>query len=122
MTRKKNVVFSVHFYCGEGENPGQIAEAFDSITGQGLPMIVGEFSDTHSPCGEVEDEFIMAEAEAHDVGYYAWSWDWEDKDEWAIGTNWEADSTDELTSWGRDLIFGPNGVDATSEIATIFEI
>ena len=81
-------------------------------------MMVGEFSDTHSPCGEVEDEFIMAEAEAHDVGYYAWAW--EDQ-EWKIGTHWEADSYDELTPWGRDLIFGPNGVDATSEIATIFE-
>ena len=115
---QKNVVFSIHFYCGEGEDPGQIAEAFDSITGQGLPMMVGEFSHTHSPCGEIQDDVIMAEAEAHDVGYYAWAWD---DQEWAIGTDWEADSYDELTSWGRDLIFGPNGINATSKIASIFD-
>ena len=115
---QKNIVFSIHFYCGEGEHHEKIADAFDSIAGQGLPMIVGEFSDTHDPCGEVEDEFIMAEAEAHGVGYYAWAWD--DK-EWKIGTHWEADSAEELTPWGRDLIFGSNGIDKTSETATIFD-
>ena len=115
---QKNLVFSIHFYCGEGTNKTQIAEAFDSIQRKGLPMIVGEFSDTHDPCGEVEDEFIMAEAEDHDVGYYAWAWD---DAEWKIGTHWEASSAEELTPWGRDLIYGPNGINATSEIASIFD-
>jgi len=115
---QKNVVFSIHFYCGEGTDKKRIAEAFDSIEKKGLPMIVGEFSDTHQPCGEVEDEFIMAEAVAHNVGYYAWAW--EDK-EWKIVTHWEADSTDELTPWGRDLILGPHGINATSKTASIFD-
>lgn len=114
---QKNVVFSIHFYCGEGTDQKLIAKAFDSIQKKGLPMIVGEFSDTHAPCGEVEDEFIMAEADAHDVGYYAWAWD---DQEWKIGTHWEADSVDELTSWGYDLIFGPHGINATSRTASIF--
>ena len=115
---QKNVVFSIHFYCGQGTDKKQIARAFDSIQRKGLPMIVAEFSDTHSPCGEVEDEFIRAEAEAHDVGYYAWAWD---DQEWKIGTHWEADSAEELTPWGYDLIFGPNGINATSRPASIFE-
>ncbi|ELS03881.1 Cellulase (glycosyl hydrolase family 5) [Xenococcus sp. PCC 7305] len=116
---QKNIVFSIHFYCGEGTDQRKIAEAFDSIERKGLPMIVGEFSHSHDPCGSaIEDEFIMAEAEDHKVGYYAWAWD---DQEWKIGTHWEADSVDDLTPWGYNLIFGPNGINATSEIASIYD-
>ncbi|ELS05415.1 Inosine-uridine nucleoside N-ribohydrolase, partial [Xenococcus sp. PCC 7305] len=117
---QKNVVFSVHFYCGGGDDPNQIAEAFDSITGQGLPMVVGEFGPTHPPCGDVRDDVIMAEAQEHGVGYYPWAWD---DGEWALvaNRNWEADSYNELTQFGKDVIYGPNGIEETSEIATIFE-
>ncbi len=45
-----------------------------------------------------------------------------DDKEWTFATDWEADSANELISWDRDLILGLNGVDATSKIATIFEV
>lgn len=102
---QRNVVFSVHFYCGHGENPNAIAEAFDSITGQGIPLVIGEYGPTHQPCGDVRDDLIMQEAEAHGVGTYAWAW--EDK-EWALATHWEADSLNELTQFGRDVVAHAN--------------
>ncbi len=112
---QQNVIFSVHFYNGEGENPDQIRQAFDSITGQGLPLIIGEFGPTHSG-RDIRDDVIIAEAEKHGVGTLAWAW--EDA-EWSLTQNniWEANTLNDLTSFGRDIVAH---ADRTSELATIF--
>ena len=120
---QQNVVFSIHFYCGEGEDQAEITKAFDSITGKGLPMMVGEFGHSDPACN-IQEEFIMAESEAHDVGYYAWAWDdplHPIASNAPKNPNWEADSPDELTPSGYNIIFGPNGINATSKIASIFD-
>ena len=36
---QKNVVFSIHFYCGEGTDKKKIAEAFDSIQRMGITKL-----------------------------------------------------------------------------------
>ncbi len=61
----------------------------------------------------------MSEAQEHGIGHYAWAWL---NGPFSVAGHWEADSRGELTSWGEDLVFNdPNGISATSEIASIFE-
>ena len=128
---QKNIMFDVHFYTGEGESKTKIADAFDSITGQGLPLLIGEFATEvpkegfkrGTPVYDIEDEFIMAQAEEHGVGYYPWAWnDWEPELGRLALARWGADSRDDLTSDGRKLILDdPNSIANTAEIASIFE-
>jgi hypothetical protein len=123
---QKNVMFSIHMYCGVGESKEKIADAFDSITEQGLAMMVGEFADTtdssSTPVCDIQDEFIMAEAEEHNMGYYAWAWnDWEPSLGKFALASWEADSREDLTPSGQKIILDdPNGIANTAESATIF--
>ncbi|ELS01198.1 cellulase (glycosyl hydrolase family 5) with CBM domain [Xenococcus sp. PCC 7305] len=114
---QKNVVFSLHFYGGTGESPEEIRTAIDAITGQELPLVIGEFGPTHQG-RDVREDVIIAEAAEHGIGTYPWAWD---DTEWRLGNSWEADSFDELTQFGKDIIFGPGGVQETSELATIFD-
>ena len=118
---QKNVIFSIHFYAGAGENQSQIHEAFDSITGQGLPMIVGEFGTWRGSSHNIQEDYIMAQAEKYGVGTYPWAWHGNTEGLHEITTHWEASSPNELTPFGQNVIFGDNGVQETSELATIFE-
>ena len=120
----KNVAFSIHFYCGEGEDRNKIKDAFESIKGRGLPMMVGEFSHQHPPCGNIEYEYIMEQAEEYGVGYYAWAWDdppFAVVDPSLGNRRWEASTESELSPWGRRLIYGANGIRMTSKRASIFD-
>jgi hypothetical protein len=121
---QKNLMFDVHFYSGQGESEAQITDAMESITGQKLPFMVGEFADMHPAYGEgegaiddVKEQHIMSEAQKYGVGYLGWAWH---NDPFSVATDWEATSTNQLTSWGKTLIEGSNGIANTSETATIF--
>jgi mannan endo-1,4-beta-mannosidase len=121
---QKNLMFDVHFYSGQGESEAKITDAIESISGQKLPFMVGEFADMHPAYGkgegvidDVKEQHIMSEAEKYGVGYLGWAWH---NDPFSVAANWEATSTDQLTSWGKTLIEGPNGIANTSETATIF--
>ena len=121
---QKNVMFSPHIYAGEGESSETIRDMFDSLTGEKIPFMVGEFADKHPTpwlgggIADVQEQTIMSEAQEHDIGYFAWAWN---NGEFSIASNWEANSMNELSPWGQDLVFNdPNSISATSEIASIF--
>ena len=128
---QKNVMFDLHFYSGEGESKAKIADAFDSLTGKEIPFLIGEFASEHpkkgwkhgTPVYDIEDEFIMSQAEEHGVGYYPWAWnEWEPELGRLALANWGADSRDDLTPDGQKLILDdPNSIANTAEIASIFE-
>jgi hypothetical protein len=123
---QKNAVFDLHFYNGAGTSEEQITDAMESITGQDLPLLIGEFSHMHPApwkgqgvIDDVKEQHIMAEAEKYGVGHYAWAWL---NKEFSVASHWEANSKEELTPWGKSLIFdAPNGIANTAEPATIFE-
>ena len=121
---QKNVMFSPHLYCGQGESSATIRDMFDSLTGKELPFMVGEFAHKHPRHGsgggdcDVQEQTIMSEAQEHGIGHFAWAWN---NGVFSVGNNWEANSRGELTSWGQDLVYNdPNSISNTSEIATIF--
>ena len=89
-------------------------QAFDDMA---LPLVVGEFGADHQ--GQPVDEAaIMSQAQQRGNGYIGWSWS---------GNGGCCTSLDivnnfgtTFSSWGEILVNGPNGIRATSVLATVF--
>ncbi len=81
----RNLIFSVHMYwpANGGATPEFIRTALQDAVNANYPLIVGEFA-SHgafnpggSICaegGRVEYKTILAEAQRHGLGWYAWEW------------------------------------------------
>jgi mannan endo-1,4-beta-mannosidase len=83
-----------------------------------LPLVVGEFGHQHNG-QNVDEDTIMAEAQARGIGWLAWSYSGN-----SGGTEF-LDQTvqfnpNQLTTWGQRVFTGPNGVQATARCATVF--
>jgi mannan endo-1,4-beta-mannosidase len=69
-----NIVFSTHQYEPSNDQAFYTSE-FSSTTAAGIPLVVGEFGDVAWDCKTAVDYAILIEmANAHDIGWYAWSW------------------------------------------------
>ncbi|MGY5765184.1 glycoside hydrolase family 5 protein [Brachybacterium sp. DNPG3] len=112
-----NTIFSVHMYgvYGTGSAVTDYLEAFVSA---GLPLVVGEFGDTHSD-GDVDEDAIMSEAERLSIGYLGWSWSGNGSgvEYLDIVNDFDASSP---SAWGTRLIDGADGLRATSTEASVF--
>lgn len=113
-----NTIFSVHMYEVYG---GQsiIENYIDGfLADHNVPLIVGEFGPIHNG-DDVDEDTILAHAEATGIGYIGWSWSGNgpccvDLD---IVDDFDPNS---LTAWGERLINGTNGIAETSITASIF--
>ena len=113
---RRNLVFSVHMYevYAQASAVSTYMQAFDDMA---LPLVVGEFGADHQ--GQPVDEAaIMSQAQQRGNGYIGWSWS---------GNGGCCTSLDivnnfgtTLSSWGEILVNGPNGIRATSVLATVF--
>ncbi|MEU4696770.1 cellulase family glycosylhydrolase [Nonomuraea dietziae] len=114
---KRNTVFSVHMY-GVYDTAAEIVSYLDAFEAAGLPLVIGEFGFNHSD-GDPDEDTIMAEAQARGVGYLGWSWSGN-----GGGVEYLDQVTDfdpaRLTSWGRRLFNGANGIAATAKQAAIY--
>jgi mannan endo-1,4-beta-mannosidase len=81
----RNLVFSVHMYwpANGGATPAFIKKALEDAVAANYPLIIGEFSafgaynGNKSICaegGRVDYKTIIAEAQRHGIGWYAWEW------------------------------------------------
>jgi len=103
----KNIVFSVHMY--EVYNSRSTIDNYlTSFSNKGLPLIIGEFAATHKEF-DVDEGSIMSLTSSYNVGYIGWSWDGNDSSYGTIDivNDWNANS---LTTWGKILIDGSNGI------------
>lgn len=73
---ESNLLFSVHMWWDDAAGTRVVSEIQESVE-MGLPLIVGEFAQ-HSVWQCAQNPFayevLMAEAEEHEIGWYAWSW------------------------------------------------
>jgi mannan endo-1,4-beta-mannosidase len=111
----RNTLFSVHMYEVYG-SLSAITTYFDAFAAMGLPLIVGEFGNAHNG-QNVDEDAIMAEAQARGIGWLAWSYSGNSDGllDQAIGFN-----PAQLTSWGTRVFNGTNGIRATARCATVF--
>jgi mannan endo-1,4-beta-mannosidase len=112
-----NTIFDIHTY-GQFANATKVNSYVRSFTSRRLPIVVGEFSSEHE-WGDPDEDAIMASAQAHHLGYFAWSWSGNDKQYRYLDlvSNFDSNSR---TAWGRRLINGPNGLNTATHEATIY--
>lgn len=107
------LIFSVHMYEVYGE-ARKVEAYFRSFLEHGLPLVVGEFAASHYG-KPVAHKAIMAKAQRDGIGYLAWSWHGNHsalKDlDVSLGFGAEG-----LSPWGKVLVHGKNGIQATSKI------
>ncbi len=116
---EQNVVFSVHMY--DVYNSEDIVwDYFTGFLDKGLPLVVGEFAADHGSGYDVVEAAIMDYATQLGVGYLGWSWSGNGEGLGSLDITYDF-NVDNLSSWGDQLVNGPNGLQQTSEICTCFE-
>ncbi|WP_067174183.1 cellulase family glycosylhydrolase [Microtetraspora niveoalba] len=114
---QRNTVFSIHMY-GVFDTAAEITAYLQAFQTAGLPLVIGEFGDMHSD-GDPDEDTIMAQAQARGIGYLGWSWSGNGGGVEYLDQVTDFDAT-RLTSWGRRLFNGANGIAATAKEATIY--
>jgi mannan endo-1,4-beta-mannosidase len=110
-----NTLFSIHMYEVFGQ-ASAITNYFNAFQTANLPLIVGEFGNAHNG-QNVDEDTIMAEAQARGIGWLAWSYSGNTDGllDQTIGFN-----PSNLTAWGQRVFNGPNGIAATAQCASVF--
>ncbi|MEU4620999.1 cellulase family glycosylhydrolase [Actinoplanes sp. NPDC023801] len=112
---RDNTVLSIHMYA-VFNTATSIRNYLDVFQNNNWPLVIGEFG-WQFDSGQVDDQTLIAEAQARGIGYLGWSWAGNTDPILDMTNNFDAAS---LTTWGRRIIDGPNGIRATSREATIF--
>jgi mannan endo-1,4-beta-mannosidase len=110
-----NTVLSIHMYA-VFNTAASIRNYLDVFQNNNWPLVIGEFG-WQFATGEVDDQTLMAEAQARGIGYLGWSWAGNTDPILDMTNSFNAAS---LTTWGQRIVNGPNGLKATSKEATIF--
>ncbi|KAB7766483.1 cellulase family glycosylhydrolase [Xanthomonas maliensis] len=114
---RRNLLFSVHMY--EVFNSDAKVDAYlRAFRAKGLALVVGEFGADHRGA-HVDEAAIMQRARQYGVGTFGWSWSGNDNSTQSLDVvvGW---NPAQLSSWGRALIDGTDGIVATARKANIF--
>ncbi|GAB4052775.1 cellulase family glycosylhydrolase [Catellatospora paridis] len=112
---QKNTVLSIHMY-DVFNTATAIRDYLDRFQNNGWPLVIGEFGWQRSP-SNVDDQTLIAEANARGLGYLGWSWAGNNDPYLDMTVNFDPT---QLTEWGLRLFNGANGIKATAKEATIF--
>jgi mannan endo-1,4-beta-mannosidase len=114
---QSNTVFSIHMY-GVFDEASKIEEYLQAFVDAELPIIVGEFGHDHSD-GDPDEDAILSLTNAMTIGYLGWSWSGN-----GGGVEYldlvEGFDANKLTFWGERLINGSDGIQETSQAASVY--
>ncbi|MEM7151639.1 MAG: cellulase family glycosylhydrolase [Myxococcota bacterium] len=114
-----NLLFSVHMYESY-DDVETITETLEAAVDAQLPLIVGEFGWQHGhPVETIDFRRIMADCERLGLGYVPWSWKGNNEVVEYLDMSHDWGGND-LTEWGRAVIYEANGINATSHLASVF--
>jgi mannan endo-1,4-beta-mannosidase len=113
----RNTVFSIHMY-GVFDTAAEITDYLGRFVSAGLPILVGEFGNTHSD-GDVDEDTILSYAQSQRLGYLGWSWSGNGGgvEYLDMATGFDAS---QLTPWGQRIFNGANGIKQTAREAAVF--
>lgn len=114
---RRNVIFDVHMY-EIYSNANRIEAYFKSFVDKGLALVVGEFGSTHNG-HQVASKDIMRLASEYGIGYIGWSWSGNGSCCYDLDIVKGFDPN-KRTSWGKELLENPFGIEQTSIPASIF--
>ncbi|PRY38748.1 cellulase family glycosylhydrolase [Umezawaea tangerina] len=113
----RNTVFSIHMY-GVFDTAAEITDYLGRFVSAGLPILVGEFGNTHSD-GDVDEDTILSYTQAQRLGYLGWSWSGNGGGveylDMAVGFD-----PAQLSTWGQRIFNGADGIKATSREAAVY--
>jgi len=115
---KKNTVFSIHMYEYAGGNASTVKSNIDNVLNKSLCLIIGEFGCRHTN-GEVDEDTIMSYSKTKSVGWCAWSWTGNGSSYTYLNLSNDFAGTS-LTSYGKRIISGTNGISQTSKRCSVF--
>jgi mannan endo-1,4-beta-mannosidase len=110
-----NTVLSIHMYDVFNTTTA-ITDYLNRFQTNGWPLVIGEFG-WHAQSNNVDDQTVMAEANARGLGYMGWSWAGNNDPILDMTANFDPN---QLSTWGQRIVNGPNGLKATAKQATIF--
>jgi len=123
----KNLIFSVHAYSN-WNNSSTYTNRINAITSLGLCIVFGEFGwnvpDSQQPADftcRVDAPLLMQICQSKKLGYIGWSWTGNNDANacFDMSTSWS--DTSNLTTWGRQWAYDPNGVKNTGIKAYIYQ-
>ncbi|GAA2494373.1 cellulase family glycosylhydrolase [Streptomyces gobitricini] len=114
---QRNVVFSVHMY-GVFDTAAEVRDYLGRFVARRLPIVVGEFGHDHSD-GNPDEDAILATTRELDLGYLGWSWSGNGGGVEYLDLAADFDAS-RLTTWGRRLFEGPDGIKQTSREASVY--
>lgn len=116
--KNRNTVFSIHMYEYAGGNASTVKNNINNCLNIGVPVVIGEFGAQHTN-GDVDENTIMSYCTQKNVGYLGWSWKGNDNSMsyLDIANSWNGSS---LSSWGNTLVYGSNGIKATSKTCSVY--
>jgi mannan endo-1,4-beta-mannosidase len=110
-----NTLFSVHMYQVYS-SPQTVIDYFDAFEAMNLPLIVGEYADTHQG-STVAWETIQSEAHARGIGWIAWSYSGNSDPilDQVLGFD-----PNRMTTYGERVFESQYGIGNTAERASVF--
>ncbi|WP_213457056.1 cellulase family glycosylhydrolase [Rhizomonospora bruguierae] len=112
---QRNTVLSIHMY-DVFNTASSITSYLNTFRTNGWPLVIGEFG-WRATSSNVDDQTILAEANARGLGYIGWSWAGNNDPILDMTNNFNAS---QLTTWGQRIFNGTNGIKATAKEASIY--
>jgi mannan endo-1,4-beta-mannosidase len=95
----------------------EITDYLNAFVDAGLPIVIGEFGGPADQWGDPDEDTMMATAQQLKLGYLAWSWSGNTDPILDLAINFDPN---QLSSWGRRIFHGVNGIAETAKEATVF--
>ena len=112
-----NVIFSYHVYSALGKDDDTLLAGFNGLRNTGVCWIAGEFGFWQNG-GDVVYKTLMSYCQTYGIGWIAWSWSGNGGIDTCLDlTSPNTFSKNDLTSWGKEIFYGTNGIQNTSKKA-----
>jgi mannan endo-1,4-beta-mannosidase len=111
-----NLIFSIHMYS-VFDTAAEVTDYLNAFVSAKLPIVIGEFGGPADQWGDPDEDTMMATAEQLDIGYLAWSWSGNTDPILDLVLNFDPA---QMTSWGKRIFNGANGIAQTAKEATVF--
>ncbi|MET7473768.1 cellulase family glycosylhydrolase [Streptomyces sp. NPDC005648] len=111
-----NLIFSIHMYS-VFDTATEITDYLNAFVNAKLPILIGEFGGPADQYGDPDEDTMMSAAQQLKLGYLAWSWSGNTDPILDLALNFDAT---QLSSWGRRVFNGVNGIAQTAKEATVF--
>ncbi|MFE2585790.1 cellulase family glycosylhydrolase [Streptomyces sp. NPDC059378] len=111
-----NLIFSIHMYS-VFDTAQEVTDYLNAFVNAELPLVIGEFGGPADQYGDPDEDTMMAAAQQLKLGWLAWSWSGNTDPVLDLALDFDPK---QLSSWGRRIFNGVNGIAQTAKEATVY--